>query len=69
MTAADAVAPSIVLDAVAKRFESTSGPVLAVDLPGRGDHPADLASITVDDEVDTTTFRAIVAEVGGDALR
>lgn len=25
--------------------------VLAVDLPGRGDHPADLASITVDDEV------------------
>jgi pimeloyl-ACP methyl ester carboxylesterase len=27
------------------------GPALAVDLPGRGDHPADLASITVDDEV------------------
>jgi pimeloyl-ACP methyl ester carboxylesterase len=24
---------------------------LAVDLPGRGDHPADLATITVDDEV------------------
>jgi pimeloyl-ACP methyl ester carboxylesterase len=27
------------------------GPVLAVDLPGRGSHPADLAEITVDDEV------------------
>jgi pimeloyl-ACP methyl ester carboxylesterase len=26
-------------------------PSLAVDLPGRGDHPADLATITVDDEV------------------
>ena len=27
------------------------GPVLAVDLPGRGDRPADLATLTVDDEV------------------
>ena len=27
------------------------GPVLAVDLPGRGDKPADLATLTVDDEV------------------
>src|SRR3954452_21530046 len=27
------------------------GPALAVDLPGRGAHPADLASITVEDEV------------------
>jgi pimeloyl-ACP methyl ester carboxylesterase len=27
------------------------GPVLAVDLPGRGAHPADLATIAVDDEV------------------
>jgi pimeloyl-ACP methyl ester carboxylesterase len=27
------------------------GPSLAVDLPGRGGHPADLATITVDDEV------------------
>src|SRR3954451_14941603 len=27
------------------------GPALAVDLPGRGSHPADLATITVDDEV------------------
>ena len=26
-------------------------PALAVDLPGRGNHPADLATITVDDEV------------------
>ena len=26
-------------------------PVLAVDLPGRGDKPADLATLTVDDEV------------------
>jgi len=26
-------------------------PALAVDLPGRGSHPADLATITVDDEV------------------
>jgi pimeloyl-ACP methyl ester carboxylesterase len=28
-----------------------SGSTLAVDLPGRGDHPADLGTITVDDEV------------------
>jgi len=27
------------------------GPTLAVDLPGRGEHPADLSTITVDDEV------------------
>lgn len=27
------------------------GPALAIDLPGRGNHPADLAGITVDDEV------------------
>jgi pimeloyl-ACP methyl ester carboxylesterase len=27
------------------------GPVLAVDLPGRGDKPADLATLSVDDEV------------------
>ena len=26
-------------------------PALAVDLPGRGDHPADLPTVTVDDEV------------------
>jgi pimeloyl-ACP methyl ester carboxylesterase len=29
----------------------TDGSVLAVDLPGRGAHPADLGSISVDDEV------------------
>lgn len=27
------------------------GPAIAVDLPGRGDHPADLAKVSVDDEV------------------
>ena len=35
-----------------------AGTVRAVDLPGRGDRPADLASITVQDEVD-----AVVADV------
>jgi pimeloyl-ACP methyl ester carboxylesterase len=34
------------------------GRVLAVDLPGRGRHPADLASVTVDDEV-----ASVVADV------
>ncbi|MCU1358032.1 MAG: esterase [Acidimicrobiales bacterium] len=34
------------------------GPVLAVDLPGRADRPADLASLTVDDEA-----ASIVADV------
>jgi pimeloyl-ACP methyl ester carboxylesterase len=29
-------------------------PVVAVDLPGRGDHPTDLATITVEDEVAST---------------
>ncbi|WP_249522383.1 hypothetical protein [Modestobacter marinus] len=29
----------------------------------------DIVRVTVDDEVDTTTFRAIVAEVGGTAQR
>jgi pimeloyl-ACP methyl ester carboxylesterase len=33
-------------------------PVLAVDLPGRGDHPADLGTLTVEDEV-----ASIVADV------
>lgn len=33
-------------------------PALAVDLPGRGNRPADLASITVDDEV-----RSVVADI------
>ena len=35
------------------------GPALAVDLPGRGTHPADLVTITVDDEV-----AAVVADIG-----
>ena len=35
-----------------------AGPVRAIDLPGRGAHPADLATITVDDEV-----RSVVADV------
>lgn len=39
------------------------GDVLAVDLPGRGDHPADLATVTVDDEV-----RSVVADIEGAGL-
>ncbi len=35
-----------------------AGPSLAVDLPGRGDHPADLGTITVADEV-----ASVVADV------
>ena len=30
---------------------------------------SDIVRVTVDDEVDTTTFRAIVDDVAGDALR
>ncbi|MGY1810452.1 hypothetical protein ACI8AF_24040 [Blastococcus sp. SYSU D00669] len=30
---------------------------------------ADIVRVTVDDEVDTTTFRAIVTDVAGDVLR
>jgi pimeloyl-ACP methyl ester carboxylesterase len=36
------------------------GPALAVDLPGRGRHPADLGTLTVDDEV-----ASVVADVDG----
>lgn len=39
------------------------GPALAVDLPGRGDHPADLANITVDDEVASVVADIEVAGV------
>ena len=39
------------------------GPVLAVDLPGRGDHPADLATITVDDEVASVVADVTAAEM------
>lgn len=40
------------------------GDVLAVDLPGRGAHPADLGSITVDDEVASVV--ADVEQASGD---
>src|SRR3954454_24082517 len=39
------------------------GSTLAVDLPGRGDHPADLGTITVDDEV-----ASVVADVEAAAI-
>src|SRR3954454_25108428 len=38
-------------------------PALAVDLPGRGNHPADLATLTVDDEV-----TSVVADIEAAAL-
>ncbi|MGZ8734149.1 MAG: alpha/beta fold hydrolase, partial [Acidimicrobiia bacterium] len=38
-------------------------PVLAVDLPGRGDRPADLATITVDDEVASVVADVVAARV------
>ncbi|NLV54814.1 MAG: alpha/beta hydrolase [Acidimicrobiales bacterium] len=40
------------------------GPTLAVDLPGRGEVPADLASVTVEDEVEAVV-RAIRADGAG----
>jgi len=39
------------------------GPVLAVDLPGRNDKPADLATVTVDDEV-----ASVLADIDAAAL-
>jgi len=39
------------------------GPVLAVDLPGRGDKPADLASLTVEQEVES-----VVADIEASAI-
>ena len=39
------------------------GPTLAVDLPGRGEHPADLATITVDDEVASVAADVEAADV------
>lgn len=45
-------------DRLVPRLESGGATVLAVDLPGRGDHPADLGTITVDDEV-----ASVVADV------
>lgn len=37
------------------------GEVLAVDLPGRGAHPADLATITVDDEASSVVADVVAA--------
>jgi pimeloyl-ACP methyl ester carboxylesterase len=43
------------------------GPALAVDLPGRGAHPADLGAITVDDEV-ASVVADIAAADGTDGI-
>jgi len=40
------------------------GPTLAVDLPGRGEHPADLSTITVDDEVAAVAADVEAAAIG-----
>jgi pimeloyl-ACP methyl ester carboxylesterase len=42
-------------------------PSLAIDLPGRGDHPAELATITVEDEV-ASVLRDIDSADIGDGL-
>ena len=47
-------------DRVVPRLDA---PALAVDLPGRGNHPADLATITVDDEVASVVADVEAAEV------
>ena len=39
------------------------GPVLAVNLPGRADRPADLASLTVEDEVESVLADVEAAEI------
>ena len=39
------------------------GPVLAVDLPGRGDQPGDLATLTVDEEVASVVAQVAAADV------
>jgi len=44
------------------------GEVIAVDLPGRGRHPAPLAAITVDDEVASVLDDIESADVAGDRL-
>ncbi len=41
------------------------GPVLAVDLPGRRDKPADLATVTVDDEVASVLADVEAAAIDG----
>lgn len=42
-----------------------SAEVLAVDLPGRGAHPADLGGITVEDEVDAVVGDVVAADPDG----
>jgi pimeloyl-ACP methyl ester carboxylesterase len=44
------------------------GPHLAVDLPGRGAHPADLATLTVDDEVASVLADVAAAKVTDDVV-
>lgn len=44
------------------------GPALAVDLPGRGRHPADLATITVHDEVSSVLADVQAAALDGDIV-
>ena len=43
-------------------------PALAVDLPGRGAHPADLATLTVDDEVASVVADVEAAAIDGVVL-
>ena len=44
------------------------GPALAVDLPGRGDRPADLPTLTVDDEVASVLADVEASAPPGDAV-
>ena len=44
------------------------GPALAVDLPGRAAHPADLATITVDDEVASVVRDVEAAAIEGELV-
>lgn len=39
------------------------GPSVAVDLPGRGDHPADLGTLTVDEEAASVVADVLAADV------
>jgi pimeloyl-ACP methyl ester carboxylesterase len=48
-------------DRLAPLLEAAGGRVLALDLPGRGDKPAELATLTVDDEV-----ASVVADLRAD---
>jgi pimeloyl-ACP methyl ester carboxylesterase len=44
------------------------GPVLAVDLPGRGEHPHELGTLTVDDEVQSVVSDVEDARLGEDIV-